>query len=165
MNEDRPSIPHEALIVFCSFGLLLLVCASGSLWYAWGYLPAFAFLFAIALLGVGIWLFARWENRKQHHKDREHLREMRRTAISSGHSLELGLPSDHKMRSISPLTIPGGPALPVPSVQYPIAPPFASVKSLIRPGRLVLGYHTPGPIVGDVSDLHALPKGEGVETS
>lgn len=170
MNEDQPSIPHEALIVFCSFGLLLLICACGSLWYAWGYLPAFAFLFAIALVGVGIWFFARWENRKQHHQDREHLREMTRTAISNGHSLELGLSSDHKMRSISPLTIPdrpltikqtntGVPALPVPSVQYPIAPPFALAKSLIRPGRPVLGYNTQGSIVGDVSDLHAIPKG------
>lgn len=45
------------------------------------------------------------------------------------------------------------PQLAAPHQGYPQAPPFASIKSLIRPGKLILGYTVQGPIYGDITDL------------
>ncbi len=105
---------------------------------------------------------------KQTHEHAKTQRLLAQQALSMGHSVEMKhtdhLGGIHEFRSVSPLTIPNAPvtikelnygqqALLEPGTQYPIAPPFASVKSLIRPGRLVLGYNTQGPIIGDVSDL------------
>lgn len=52
-----------------------------------------------------------------------------------------------------PELVPPQQQIAAPQQLYPQAPPFASIKSLIKPGKLILGYSVQGPIYGDVTDL------------
>jgi len=161
--QEPGAFPPIAIIIFCAAGLVLLLFFVIGLWYLFGFIPAFWCLLSCSVLaGLGFG-FTRWEHHHHDIKDRVHMRELTREALANHHSIEYN-PHTRTLRTISPLTIPDGPltikqtntgmpALPPGEVQYPLAPPFASMKSLIRPGRLVLGYGMQGPITGDVSDL------------
>lgn len=157
-HEQSHIVKLAWLFVGCT--LLLFTFATFAVWL--GFLPAFlAYFIAFCIAGL-LYGVNKGVDRWHHHQDRNHLRLMSQQALAAGHSLELEFPSGHKMRSISPWTIPdnikqtinntGVPALPAPA-QYPVAPRFAEMRSLIKPGRLILGYNTQGPITGDVDDL------------
>jgi hypothetical protein len=162
-SEQEHRLPESALLLFGGAAVCLVLFLLSGLWFLVGFKAAFIAILACCILGTGTWLFREIEHHRHDIKDRNALRDLARTAIENHHSLEFN-PTTRNLRTISPMTIPDGPftikqtntglpALASPSVQYPQAPPFASMKSLIRPGRLVLGYNTQGPIVGDVSDL------------
>jgi hypothetical protein len=102
---------------------------------------------------------------RQTHKHAQTQRVLAERALLMGHSVELKhtdhLGGIHEFRSVSPLTIPNAPVtikemnwgqeqLPAP---LPVAPPFSSIVSQIRPGHLFLGQATSGPIWGDITDL------------
>jgi hypothetical protein len=164
-DYERQAFPHVAILVFQGAGLALVLFLIAGLWHTFGFTPAFILIAACCVLGTGGYLYTRWEHHRHDIADRKHMRELTNRAIENHHSIEYN-PATRALRTISPLTIPNAPvtikeynagaaaALPAPSgALYPVAPPFASVKSLIRPGRLVLGYNTQGAITGDVSDL------------
>jgi len=162
-SNDSQGLPREAVLIFGLSAIALVLFLIIGLWVLIGFKAAFIAILAVSILITAAALFREGHHHVHDIKDRNHLRELTRTAMQNHHSIEYN-PVTRNLRTVSPMTIADGPftikqtntglaALPAPAVQYPQAPPFASMKSLIRPGRLVLGYNTQGPIVGDVSDL------------
>src|SRR5205823_5396431 len=68
------------------------------------------------------------------------------------HQTVLAVPQPVTVQAL-PQTAPMQLPSPLQGNALPYAPPFASVRPLIQPGRLVLGYSADGPVWGDVGDL------------
>src|SRR6266496_867844 len=152
-NENRivesthttPAVDHRVITVFVILGI------AGASWYG-----KQAHLHALHHV-----------DRRHLHKDVEHRRDTVTLALSQGCSVQVKYADGSEMNLIHPTaalaanasntTIKelnyGQQQLAAPGAQYPIAPPFASMKSLIRPGSFPLGYLTAGPAMGDISDL------------
>jgi len=154
--------PREVMrLVLVIIGLIVGLYLFGMVWATWGMYWAFGFVGGIAVIVGGFLLYLRISSHWEDIADRKTLRKLAEDALVAQHSVEFK-PELREVRTISPWTIPdnikqtinntGMQALPSPA-QYPVAPPFASMRSLIRPGRLILGYNTQGPITGDVGDL------------
>lgn len=173
--ERRALFDPQTTLILVLIGIMLLLIFGVLIrvnWDSWGKPTA---IIACVLIGIPVL----WKvgttihlhgldhiDRRHQHKDIEHRRDTVTQALAMGCSVQVKYGDGSEMNIIHPTaalaanasstTIKelnwGQQQLPVGPL-YPTAPPFASMKSLIRPGRLVLGYNTQGPIVGDVSDL------------
>jgi hypothetical protein len=174
--EHRPHIELTDIAGLIGMALLILALIGAMFalnWQTWGK-PAAIIVGVIVAIPIGWWGYVRVHERILHvrdrhhdHKTKEHYRAMTTRALELGHSIELEHTDFHgntyRMRSISPLTIPGSPVtikemnfggepalLPAP---LPTAPPFRNLISHIRPGHLFLGQGATSPIWGDITDL------------
>jgi hypothetical protein len=160
-RQERPGLPHVAILVFQGFGIALLVFLVAGLWYLIGFKPTFITILAVCLLGTGAWLYTRHEHHRHDLRDREHMRQLASIAIANHHSIEFN-PVTRQLRTISPFTVPDGP-LTIKDVTIgstsqlapvlPTAPAFRSLISHIRPGHLFLAQGQDKPIWGDITDL------------
>jgi hypothetical protein len=160
-RQERPGLPHHAILVFQGFGIALLVFLIAGLWYLIGFRPAFIAILALCILGTGAWLAREAHHHVHDIKDRKHIRELSSIAIANHHSIEFN-PATRQLRTISPFTIPDGP-LTIKDVTIgnasqlapvlPTAPAFRSLISHIRPGHLFLAQGQDKPIWGDITDL------------
>lgn len=177
-KTHAPHILHEAQedpepwktlmvkVMACAFALIPL------------FIGLVAWLGGFAAFGVYVGLLAgaslfvvvpKMHDRKIRHDEHKDNRaylakmiELSEDMLRRNHSVEIVSPAGHVVRGVSPDTIPerwsvknefnGVEALPSPA-QYPVAPPFASMRSLIQPGRMILGYSSAGMVTGDVTDL------------
>jgi hypothetical protein len=174
--EHRPRIEVADIAGLAALIILVLVLIGVVFalnWNSWGK-PA-TMIVSILLLILALWkAFTVLHDRALHHATvrQTHLhakmqRQLAEKALAMGHSVELKhtdhLGGIHEFRSVSPLTIPNAPVtikemnfgteqdlLPAP---LPIAPPFRSLISQIKPGHLFLGQGATRPIWGDITDL------------
>lgn len=174
--EHRPRIDVNEIAGLVGIILLALVGIGVLIkwqWDSWGKpVTIIACVIIAALIGWRVYVRIHEQvlhvrDRHHDHETKEHYRKMTTRALELGHSIELEHTDSHgnvyKMRSISPLTIPNAPVtikemnfgqeqamLPAP---LPVAPPFRSIISQIKPGHLFLGQGVNGAIWGDITDL------------
>lgn len=174
--EHRPGIELHDLAGIAGIAILALIGIGAVFalnWQSWG--KPIAIIAGVSVGIVAGWLVYRhvhrWilhlRDRRDDHQTREHFRQLTQQLAAQGHSIELEHTDMNgnttRLRSISPLTIPGSPVtikemnfggeqelLPAP---LPVAPPFRNIISQIRPGHLFLGQGVTKPIWGDITDL------------
>lgn len=174
-EQKPPMINSQDMLGFIGLALLALVGFGAVLylnWNSWGKWTLFviiALCIVIAAWRIGTIVHDRY----MHHVSLKHTEKhvttqltLAEKAMAMGHSVEMEhtdhLGRVHKMRSISPLTIPNAPItikelnygdqdlLPAP---LPVSPPFSSIASQVKPGRMFLGQGANGPVWGDITDL------------